>query len=106
MYRQWGTPPVLSRDSWCAGDSGCADTITSIWPLREHQRTGQSIARRRLSTVGKRLASYLLHRRPRAPRASLTAQGPTINTHRVVPIVENEIIRPKTEFLPPQLPPD
>ena len=33
----------------------------------------------------KRLASYLLHRRPRAPRAGLIAQDPTTSTRRVVP---------------------
>jgi hypothetical protein len=74
--------------------------------VRVSARTGQSIARRRTPTVRKRLASYLLHWRPRAPRASLIAQGPKISTCRVVPIVENEMMRPKTEFLPPQLPPD
>jgi hypothetical protein len=37
---------------------------------------------------------------------SIIAHDPTTSTRRVVPIVENEIIGLKTEFLPPRLPPD
>jgi hypothetical protein len=37
---------------------------------------------------------YVLHRRPRAPRANFAAHGPITKTNRVVPTVESEIIAP------------
>src|SRR5450631_1263206 len=66
-----------------------ADCITSSNPLREHQRTGQSIARRNSLEFLKSFASYRLHRRPRSPRANFSAHGPMMITgRRVVPLRE------------------
>jgi hypothetical protein len=78
-----------------------ADCITSSNPLREHQRTGQSIARRNSLEFLQSLASYRLHRRPRSPRANFSAHVPmTITGRRVVPLREMLIMPPPVRMVP------